>query len=1174
MNAFRHAAGRRLAPALVLATAAAIVANPMSARSTSADVSKERRAERRLVEPLRTGSTTDALRSSLANAPMRFAENRGQAAKGVAYVAHGPEYRVTVGETSTRIAMGAPDVELTFGHASRVEGIDRQPGTSNYLVGGDRSAWRTGVENFGTVRLSDVAPGVDVSLTGEAGRLSVTWTAKNGATSVAAGTSAERVRIEPSGEAILSTPDGALRLGAPSAYVERAGVRETLPTRFAVDGRGLRLVADGARVAVGARVLFATSVQGEGDVPLSDRDEGWDVTVDAAGNTYVAGATQSSLFPVAGPIQPTHNGGADGFITKLDATGHILYSTFLGGTDGDGVHGIAVDAAGNIYVTGSTASTNFPIANAYQPTNNSGGTFETGSFDAFVSKLTPAGNAFVWSTYLGGERDEDGNSLKIDASGNVAVVGSTNSELFPTVSPLQAVWGGGFCGPFACPDAFAAKLNAAGSALTFSTYLGGFGFDTGEDVALDSAGNVYAAGATSSDDFPISNAVQTTRSGTTDAFATKVTPAGTAFVYSTFIGGTSYDAASGIAVDASGNAYVTGTSVSLDYPVVSPLQTGNGGAYTTTNAAGNWSKVNTGLLPTNGVYHVVVDSTTPTTAYVGSGLGVFKTIDGGATWTDSSNGIQNQYVESLAISASNPAVLYAGTAAGAFVSTNAGGSWSPALTGLPEETPVVTQLEVDPTNPMVVFAYAPAGGIFKTVNGGGSWALMQNGLDFAPLGLDIEIDPTAPNTVYVASFGSVVKTIDGGASWVTLDNGLPFNSIYGIQVDPSNPSTVYAAYLSSGIYKSVDGGASWSQISSDRNISGIITSFEIDPSTPSTLYVGMEGDRVIRFGKAESRSSVVAFSQEAPDRVSPRAAAKQGDGRGTGALTANGGVFKSVDSGATWAPVNAGLTSNSVLDIAVAPSQTSRIYAATVFRGDAVVTKLDPTGATISASTFFGGNDQDQATEIAVDAIGNIYITGATWSLDLPTVGALQPSIGEPLYADGFVTKLASPSGPILASTFVGGGDDDFPAAIAVDALGGPVITGYTYSANYPVFSAHQSMFSGGVIDATVSRLSPGLGSYVYSTYLGGFASVPVVQEVGVQDGGRLGVRGIGFDRGAIVYIDNQRQLTKNAPNNPTTLLFVNKPGTKLLPGTTHRIVVRNANGAVSATFLWTRPTQ
>ncbi|MGE5053634.1 MAG: SBBP repeat-containing protein, partial [Acidobacteriota bacterium] len=263
----------------------------------------------------------------------------------------------------------------------------------------------------------------------------------------------------------------------------------------------------------------------------------------------------------------------------------VSYATYLGGSAEDDGYAITVNSAGNAYVTGQTKSTNFPTKNPLSPGTNAGG------FDAFVTELSPDGSSLVFSTYIGGSGNDSGNAIALDGSDNIFVAGGTGSSNFPNQGALQT----GFAGVI---DAFVLELNPGGSALTYSTFLGGSGTDVISGLALDSSGNAYVVGSTNSIDFPTHNPIQTSIVGISSGFVTKVNASGNALVYSTYLGGGTGDFAVAVAVDGSGQAYVTGATKNLAFPTHNPLQascgsdgTCNGGLYdifvTVINAPGS-----------------------------------------------------------------------------------------------------------------------------------------------------------------------------------------------------------------------------------------------------------------------------------------------------------------------------------------------------------------------------------------------------------------------------------------------------------------------------------------------------------------------------------------------------------------------------------------------------------
>jgi hypothetical protein len=329
-------------------------------------------------------------------------------------------------------------------------------------------------------------------------------------------------------------------------------------------------------------------------------------------------------------------------VTKLNAAGNALvYSTYLGGSVGhsdngmiggfntgnDGGSGIAVDSSGNAYITGSTFSTNFPTASPFQSANAS-----AFANNAFVTKLNAAGTALVYSTYLGGSLADSGNGIAVDSSGNAYITGNTSSTNFPTANPFQSANAGAGLGT---SNAFVTKLNAAGNALVYSTYLGGSGVnafagDFGNGIAVGSSGNAYVTGVTQSFDFPVApiiNGLQGELRGTRNAFVSELSPSGGALVYSTYLGGSVYDTASGIAVDSSGNAYVTGQTLSNDFPTANPFQSalaGTRNAFVTKISAA--TDDDTGLANLSGsntfTGNQTVNGTVSATSFVGSGSGL------------------------------------------------------------------------------------------------------------------------------------------------------------------------------------------------------------------------------------------------------------------------------------------------------------------------------------------------------------------------------------------------------------------------------------------------------------------------------------------------------------------------------------------------------------------------
>jgi hypothetical protein len=349
--------------------------------------------------------------------------------------------------------------------------------------------------------------------------------------------------------------------------------------------------------AAGTALVYSTYLGG------SDDDYGYAIAVDGSGNAYVTGETSSTDYDVTpGAFQTTNGGGADVFVTKLNATGTALvYSTYIGGSSDDYGNAIAVDGSGNAYVTGWTYSTDYDVTpGAFQTTNE-------GYLDVFVTKLNGTGTALVYSTYIGGSGYDYGNAIAVDGSGNAYVTGETSSTDYDvTPGAFQTTNGGG-------RDVFVTKLDAAGTDLVYSTYIGGSGSDGGSAIAVDGNGNAYVTGSTNSTNYDVTpGAFQTTKGGYADVFVTKLNATGTALVYSTYIGGSDFEWGYGIAVDGSGNAYVTGYTWSTNYPVTP-------GAFQTTNGGGR------DVFVTKVCHSTIIGNACPSTSLLGSG-------GGGPTW--------------------------------------------------------------------------------------------------------------------------------------------------------------------------------------------------------------------------------------------------------------------------------------------------------------------------------------------------------------------------------------------------------------------------------------------------------------------------------------------------------------------------------------------------------------
>jgi len=327
----------------------------------------------------------------------------------------------------------------------------------------------------------------------------------------------------------------------------------------------------------GNSLIYSTYLGGSGGGETEG--DGGGITIDASGNAYVTGSTDSSDFPVTADVfQFLASGAPDAFVTKINSSGTALvYSAYLGGSDSDRGASIAVDSLGNAYVAGTTRSKDFPTTvSALQPARSGA------SEDAFMAKINPSGTFLTYSTYLGGELDDEGNAVLVTDPEDVYVVGTTQSRSFPATPNTIKDQDTRNLDPEDNADAFVAKFDTTlvgNASLIFATFLGGTGDDFGLGATLNEAGNVYVTGFTRSADFPTSSPIQSTLAtgSTQDAFMSKMNLDGTQLVYSTYLGGSNDDSGQAMAVDTEGNAWVTGVTDSTDFPTAVPLQKNAGG---------------------------------------------------------------------------------------------------------------------------------------------------------------------------------------------------------------------------------------------------------------------------------------------------------------------------------------------------------------------------------------------------------------------------------------------------------------------------------------------------------------------------------------------------------------------------------------------------------------------
>ena len=556
-------------------------------------------------DPMEKNPTPDLRRSMVSTSPhlpLSFEPNEGQADSEVKFLSHlyGSVVFLTskgvvfVPKTSLRAETQQgtglaqhSSLRMIFikPRAAKVEitGEKSLPGKSNYFIGADPARWQTNVQHFANVRYHSIYPGVDVVYYGHGQALEFDFVVSPGGDpsriqfglegvgcleidkqgNLVIHTQGSKVKREngPLGTCDQSTQTGdqaIVRLHKPDVYQEVGGTRQKINGRYVLLAKN-RVGFELSPFDRARALCIDPVLEYSSYLGGSDDDYAEGIAVDAQGNMYLTGTTRSTNFPTSHPLKAAVGGLSDAFVSKLNAAGDtLIYSTYLGGTNSDDAKAIAVDEVGDAYIAGTTLSTDFPTASALQ--SSFGGGFQ----DAFLTKLNSDGSALIYSTYLGGSGADLALGLALDSAHNAYLIGATDSSNFPTASAAQSTFGG-------AQDAFVTKVNPSGSTLVFSTYLGGSGADVGFGIAVDGQGNAYVTGRTASSDFPITTGVfQDTYSGTGalgDAFVTKVAGMGSSFVFSTFLGGSGQDTGGAITLDTHGNVYITGSTGSRDFPV-------------------------------------------------------------------------------------------------------------------------------------------------------------------------------------------------------------------------------------------------------------------------------------------------------------------------------------------------------------------------------------------------------------------------------------------------------------------------------------------------------------------------------------------------------------------------------------------------------------------------------
>jgi len=456
--------------------------------------------------------------------------------------------------------------------SAEVTGGNSLPGIVNYLMGADSKNWITGINTYNSVTYEELYQGIDLTYDSKNSALKGTYSIEPGSDPdkikwVYNGD--EGIKVDPdTGELkIKFGEDSVLTENKPVSWQEINGRLVPVEVSFVIDNKGTVGFSVGNydpnyTLIVDPTLTYSTYFGGS-----QNEGAGYGFEVDNQGNVYITGDTGSTNLPISNALQPQHNGGEqDVFVSKIDPYSNtLIYSTYLGGSERDTANRLTIDGNNNVYVTGFTRSSNFPVVNALYPQKPGA----LGDADAFILKLDSTGSSLVFSTYLGGTRSDDGWDIEINSQGEIIVVGITQSFDFPVQNAIQPTRTEDPSPSNAVFETFITKLNPSATQIVFSTYLGGSGNDVVRAVAVDNQDDIYTTGETDSEDYPVQNQIQTNQSST-DIFISKINSAGTSLIFSSYIGGSGQDRAWGIAADENGNSYITGNTNSTNFPMVNP----------------------------------------------------------------------------------------------------------------------------------------------------------------------------------------------------------------------------------------------------------------------------------------------------------------------------------------------------------------------------------------------------------------------------------------------------------------------------------------------------------------------------------------------------------------------------------------------------------------------------
>ena len=1102
---------------------------------------------------------------ALTRSPLRFEENRGQADSRFKFISRGLAYTLLLGERETLIVLSEtrnevePIIEakdeqtagselvkfspslsddaraMASGKYSQkpsalkpktvrmelinsnpdpvVSGLDELSMRASYYVGkGER--WATQARSFEQIEYKNIYDGIDLVYYGNQSELEYDFKVAPGADPKTVGlrfVGADDLRVERDGSLLVRIDDEEIRQHKPLVYQESFGVRTMVSADYLLKrggAVGFRIgeYDPGLPLVIDPVVSFGTFLGGSGT------DTTLDVATDSQGNTYLAGLTNSLDFPSTNGFQTAFAGGAaDIFISKLNNNlSQLLYSTYIGGNGDDRAFGLDVDQAGNVYVTGFTSSANFPTINAMQ------GTFG-GIRDAFALKLDGSGT-LVYSTYIGRSGDDRGHALEADSSGNVFIAGLTSSTTFPMVNAFQSTFGGNPA------DAFVLQLNASGSALLYSTYLGGpasaqpvFG-ELVNEIRFDNSGSVYVTGFTETSSFPTKNALQSSfGGGTRDVFIAKFNPSRTgpdSLVYSTFLGGSDRDEGNSITVDAAGNAYVTGFTFSRNFPTAGAQQSELAGG-----ADLFVSKVNSdGRSLGYSTYLGGMNNEQGTDIEV-SAQGAVR-VAGGTTSSDFPGAVALDGEETISPFAGEEPTPGFGFGRGPIqdLLDEASLSWRPHNKGADTNVNDIVVIEGDGTRTELI---ATDSGLFLHDFAPPSSAFVKV---FTP---GPGVTPTqvvfAGDTTYFAGFsGSAapVWTSDGGINWRPSSQGLPENATV-VEMGYSEFVGLWVILDNNKEYSSKDKGATWREIVYGGTSSGALTSLNVTNEWAFTTRAALGQLSGLYRSDGSADPALIGLIN-----VQDLAKVDALDENVLVASLRNGRVGLSLS-------VNYGLDFSEFTDTGL--SGVTTLNSMKYFRTDRAQAYIGTSAGAFLADPLVAGSAKPAAPH-------GVNVTSAQWNQR----------------SNELITGSRFGETPILIS-LDGQGKNPTVGFVRADgnSFGGRIVRDRTDDFHFTgfFFNTNARRYSGNFALVNDEGIHPSLFSYQRQNRGGVDAAAfflnqePRINNV-TTDGKRLIVEGRDFQQGARILVNDKfLKKTSNDPTTPSLKLIDQKGGKKIRPG-------------------------